>query len=96
MDINRHVSYGLNGNSPHGFIETGSAFEIGKSASAFSYLRNFLNPLTKAIPVPTGSKTLGELRGDEVYMKLYLFHIYYQLQVQVTFAYAFVSIAHLS
>jgi len=75
-DVAPRITYWL----PHGFIETGSAFEIGKSASAFSYLRNFLNPLAKAIPVPTGSKTLGELRGDEVYMKLYPHFIGFPVQ----------------
>ena len=66
-DVAPRISYWI----PKGFIETGAAFEIGKSASVLSPLKTLLNPIKSLLNVPSGSKTLGELRADEVYEKLY-------------------------
>jgi len=59
---------------PHGFMETGSAWEIGASSPAFGFIVSALTPLIKALmpfKIPTGSKTYTWVQGQEDYFKLY-------------------------
>ena len=63
--------------SPVGFIEAANRFDVGASSKKLGFMRLLTKPITEILDetvgsfMPRSSFTIGELRGNETYMKVY-------------------------